>query len=223
LVSARPEFGPLEKELKTASKKIYAGEPATKVLLEMPKKIKSDLFEKTMVLLVEGIKAGGQMSELLIQLAEDIREENAVRSEIKANISVYVMMILLTSMIGAPFLLGISSFIIGQIQTEMQKSIFPTELIEQGKQTGFTKGLSFLLVKKQTNVSPITEETTIIFALGVLLITSIFASLTIGVIQTGKEKNGIKFIPFILAVSIALFYVVRFLLNNLISGSLRLM
>lgn len=220
--SARTEFGPLEKELRMASRRIYAGESTIKVLLDIPKKIKSELFEKTMSLLVEGIKAGGQMSELLILLSDDIREENAARAEIKANVTIYVFMIFLTAAIGAPLLFGISSFIVGELQTQIGKLTFPTELIEKAHTTATIKGISFLLTPKEKVGTIISEEFVLLFAVLALIVTSIFASLTIGVIQTGKEKHGIKYIPFLMVISIALFYVTRYLLQGIISSSLQI-
>ena len=95
--SARKEFGPLEKELRNASRKIYSGQPTIKVLEELPKKINSKMFTTTIELLVEGIRAGGQMSDLLVQLAEDLREEMSLNREIRSNVVIYVIMIFLTA------------------------------------------------------------------------------------------------------------------------------
>ena len=51
-----------------------------------------------------------------------------------------------------------------------------------------------------------------------MIATSIMGSLIIGLISRGKEKEGFKYIPILIVVTISLFFIVRFLIRNLLAG-----
>ena len=58
------------------------------------------------------------------------------------------------------------------------------------------------------------QKISMYFAVTLLSITSIFASLIIGIIRGGKEKVGYKYIPILLVCSLAIFFLVRYVLTN---------
>ena len=212
-VSARPEFGPLTVELKTASKNIIAGERIERALLEIPKKIKSKVLERTLWLLAEGIKNGGQIADLLLELGNDLREENIVKAEIKSNISMYIILIFIAAAFGAPLLFGVSSFIVGILEEQMGSVSIDTEALERmqrGSPMGNMMGMP---------TASVGEEFVVGFVGVCIMITAVFAGLTIGVITSGKEKEGIKYIPMVLLISFVLFYLVRAILE-VVFGSL---
>ncbi len=202
-VSARPEFGALSLALKKASKKIMVGERLERALLEISLNIKSKILERTMWLISEGIKNGGQISQLLVQLSSDLREENALKSEVNSNTAMYVMLIFFSAACGAPALFGISSFIVG-VMTEQTANIGLDPEVMQGYST---KNPALGLIGIPT--SNITESFIVLFSMVDLLVTSLFASLVLGVINSGTEKAGMKYFPPILIISLVLFFVTR--------------
>ncbi|MFH1239807.1 MAG: type II secretion system F family protein [Candidatus Diapherotrites archaeon] len=206
-VSARPEFGPLTVELKTASKNIIAGERIERALLGIPKKIKSKVLERTLWLLSEGIKNGGQIADLLLELGNDLREENTVKAEIKSNISMYIILIFIAAAFGAPMLFGVSSFIVGILEEQMGTVDLDAESLksmQRGSPLGNMMGVP---------TASVGEDFVVGFVGVCIVITAIFAGLTIGVINSGKEKDGIKYIPLVLLISFVLFYLVRAVLE----------
>ena len=60
----------------------------------------------------------------------------------------------------------------------------------------------------------------VLFSELALLSTLFFAALTIGIINTGYEKNGIKFFPMLLVVGFGLFFAIRFGLASVFSALL---
>ncbi|MEK6972985.1 MAG: type II secretion system F family protein [archaeon] len=207
LISAREEFGPLAVELKNASKRIMTGEKTTDVLVDIPKTIKSKSLERNLGLLIQGISSGAQMSELLLKLGDELREQNTLEREAQANVSIYVMMIFITAAIGAPVLLGISSTIVGIFSSQtanIDMSNFAQQAAGSAIQiTGLLGGTRTIIPTDFINL----------FSLVTLIVTGIFASLTLGVIQFGKEKAGIKYIPVIVVISVFLFFFVKELLD----------
>ena len=59
LFSARPEFGILCEEITSVGKKLVLGEDIAKALNEMTNKIKSNQLNKTISLIVSGLRSGG--------------------------------------------------------------------------------------------------------------------------------------------------------------------
>jgi flagellar protein FlaJ len=215
VVSARPEFGSLSVELKFASKRILSGEPISTALLFISKKIKSNVLDRTMWLIAEGIKNGGQIATLLIQLSGDLREENALRAEVNANISMYVLLIFFSATCGAPMLFGISSFIVGILAEQKDNSsISDTFASDYGnKNPAFS-----LLSGSKTSIS---ESFIVTFVQITLFISCIFSSLVLGIITTGNERGGVKFIPIVMVISFVLFYATRLFVSGMFGGMVR--
>jgi len=206
--SARPEFGPLSQELQNASKKILSGERMEEALMEISRKIKSKMLGRTVWLLSEGIKRGGQISNLLIALSNDLREENMMREEIRANISMYVMLIFFSAAFGAPMLMGISSYIVGVMSEQIAGiNVTPEQMAEY---TSKSPALSMMGIPEAN----ITEEFIVFFAQIALIVTSVFASMTLGIISGGTEKNGVRYFPVILGVSLVLFTITRIIMGE---------
>jgi len=206
LVSARPEFGPLEFELREASKKMMAGERTETALKEMTLRIRSKSFEKTVWLITEGINSGGEMANLLIRLSEDLREQNALQEEVKGNVSMYIILIFFASVIGAPLMFGISSFIV-KVMAKQTTAIgtIPEEslaLVSSGSAFGVGGGMQ------------IQPEFIFVFSLITLAVISLFGSLTIGIINTRSEKGGIKYLPAMLIASYIIYLATLFVLEN---------
>ncbi len=211
-VSARPEFGALSEELKETSKRIVVGDRLEKALLRIPLRIKSKVLERTIWLITEGIKSGGQIANLLVQLSVDLREENALKAEVSSNTSMYVMLIFMSAAFGAPMLFGISSYIVGVLTDQTSNINIDQEMID----TYSTKNPALGLIGIPS--STISEDFIVLFSMIVLFITSIFASMILGVINTGSEKAGTKFVLPLLVISFIMFFAIRFFVKTFFGG-----
>ncbi|MBI2076071.1 MAG: type II secretion system F family protein [Candidatus Aenigmarchaeota archaeon] len=121
LMAARPEFGPLEKELSKAGKQVLSGKEIKYALLEIPRRIKSEVLDRTVRLIVEGIESGGELSDLLEQTAEDIQNTKLVKGEVQANVLMYGIFIFFAAGFGAPLLFGISTFLVEVLTRQMSQ------------------------------------------------------------------------------------------------------
>lgn len=216
-VSALPEFGPLEKELKFASKEILAGESLERALLKMAARVKSITFERTLWLISKGIQSGGQIADLLIQLADDLREQKAVEDESKAETSMYILLILVSAAFGAPVLFGVSSFIV-QILTKQLTSLPTIDPAAISQAPGQVQQVVGTISGERK--STITPDFVVQFSIFAMFFTAAFASAMMGVIVSGKEKNGIRFFPIIIIISLALFFLVRLALTGVFGNLL---
>ena len=204
LLSARPEFGPLKEEINLVGKEIAMGKDVDKALLIMSSHIKSEKLEKTIFLINSGIRSGGQLAALLEQTARNLRQQRLVDDKIRANVMMYVIFVFAAVGFGSPLLFGLSTFLV----EVLTKNIGMVE-IPQGAAASMPISLSTISV----SISFIIK-----FAITSLITTSIMGSLVIGLISKGKEKQGIKFIPMLIALTLFIFFAVRFMIKNLLSG-----
>lgn len=205
LMSARPEFGPLETELRRVSAKIYSGTPVEHAILEIPKHLKSTLVERTTWLLARGISSGGEIADLLMQLSHNLRKQLALQSEASASISIYVILIFFSAAFGGPALYAVSSFIVEVMtaQTGATPAVDPGAIASAGSRFA---GLSGFVGGKASIISP---DFIVFFSQVMLFVGGVFASLILGAIATGKEKDGMKYLPVMLLVSFGLFFLIR--------------
>lgn len=204
LLAARPEFGPFQEEINQVGKEITLGKNIDEALLAMGKKTRSERLSKTVALITSGLKSGGELAPLLEQTAKNLRQERLVDSRIRANVMMYVIFIFIAVCFGAPLLFGLSSFLV-EVLTENLGTI------ELPETTTTTLPISFTEVN-------ITTDFVIIFAVIFLVTSCVLGSLILGLISKGRERDGIKFMPVLIALSLAMFFLVRFGIKNILGG-----
>ncbi|MCX6816023.1 MAG: type II secretion system F family protein [Candidatus Aenigmarchaeota archaeon] len=191
IMTARPEFGLLEKELNRAGKQVLAGKEIKYALLEMTQHIRSKTLESTVRMIIEGIESGGELSSLLQQTADEIQNSKIIQGEVRANVLMYAIFIFFAAGIGAPLLFGISTYIVSNISQQFA-TFHVSGMGQQATRAAF--------------VSPGFLTT---FAMAALAVTSLFGGLIVGIVKNGEEKSGVKFIPILLIISFAVFFAVK--------------
>ncbi len=208
LESARAEFGPLGAEIRKAGKQIIAGKDIKYALLDMPKKIKSQMFERTVRLIVEGIESGGELADLLQQTADNIQTTRLTQNEVKANVMMYAIFIFFAAGIGAPMLFGISTYLVQVLSTQYAHFNVPEQVV-----TGGFQGLKIMQARISVGGSFL-----LLFSVAALTITSFFGGLIIGLVKDGEEKQGVKYVPILIAVSLSVFFLVRLMIAGMLGG-----
>ncbi|MCX8178820.1 MAG: type II secretion system F family protein [Candidatus Aenigmarchaeota archaeon] len=202
MLTARPEFGPLEEEIKRAAKKTLSGESIEEAIKIIPERINSRNLERTVMLLSEGMSKGGSLQGLLDSLANDIRETRLIKKEIAAQVMVYAIFIFFAVAIGAPILMATSNHLI-----ETMSSISANLKLEN---VAMPSQIPIKIQKISVN-----KNFMLSYSITSLTITSIFGGILIGLIREGNEKAGIKYIPVLLAISIGLFFLSKAILAKL--------
>lgn len=197
ITAARPEFGPLERELGKAGKDIFTGSTTKVALLGMTERINSPLFDRTIRLIIEGIETGGELSTLLQQTAQDIQNTKLVNNEVRSSVLMYIIFIFFATGFGAPLLFGISTYLVGTISAQF--ALFQANGLSQDVAISLHVGPNFLVE----------------FAVISLAITSFFGGLIMGVVKSGDEKAGLKYIPMLLVSSFVIFFAVRALVATI--------
>lgn len=209
-LAARPEFGVLEEEIKMVGARTMGGKTLKVALTEMTKTVKSSILDRTIKLLLEGIASGGELAHLLEEVASNVRTTQTLKKEIKSSVMTYSIFILFAAVIAAPFLFSISIFFVDTMSTLWGTANLGTAM------TGSTMGMGSLFSKAKG--PQISVDELFWFAVVTLSVSSFFGSLIIGLIQTGKEKNGLKLIPAMLIASIAILIIALTVVKTLFKG-----
>ncbi|MBS3099532.1 type II secretion system F family protein [Candidatus Pacearchaeota archaeon] len=197
LMSSRKEFAPLDKEISSLGKEIITGKEISRALedMAMARRIESDEIKKTVLLIISGIRSGGNLSVLLEQVSSNMRERVFVKKRAASNVLMYVIFIFFAVSLGAPILFGLSSVLV-EVLTNIVSGL-PSD-------QSLSVNLPFSLT--EINVSP---EFILYFALFFMVSTAFFAALVLGLVSKGKEREGLKFIVPMIVLSIAIFFMAR--------------
>jgi hypothetical protein len=210
LASAKPEFGPLEVEIKRVSTKTFAGTPLNDALTEMSDRIRSSSLKRGIKLLVEGNSLGGQMASLLYEIAQDLRNQQALAREINNATMMYTIFIVFSALIAAPVLFATSVYY-NVISAGISQNIGSLEsLPPQAMQFGSVGGVA--------SGSSITPDELRLFAIACILVTSFFASFTLAQIRSGKLISGIKTMPIFVALALGIFFGTFYALETMFSS-----
>lgn len=200
LLSARKEFGPLSDAIKQAGKEMMTGKSLQVALSTIPKTIKSDVLDNTISLIIRGVRSGGQLVSLFEETAIDIRRKESIKKEVKANILMYGIFIGFAGCVGAPALYALSSYLVTTISRLGAVAQVPAEF------------QSRLPIMKFGQID-ISGDFLFWFSIAAIVITTVFGGLIIGIIDSGKEKTGIKYMPIMMLVGLAIFFVGRIVIT----------
>lgn len=204
--AVRPRFGVLAKEIEEVAKSTIAGEDLESALKGFARKYNSTILTRTVNLIIEGMTAGGELAGLLGKVVLDIQELKLMKREISASITTYVIFITFATIVAAPFLYALST----QLLIIIQKIMGSIDLSEMPSGS-FSIGLSG---------ASIAIGDFKIFAVLAILVSSFFSAAIVSVIKNGNVKQGLKYIPIFMAVSLIVYFMANFLVGGLMSSFL---
>jgi len=210
LLAARPEFGPLKDEISRVGRETMAGRNFTDALNKSTARIRSKDMERTVALIVQSLKSGGQLADLLDQTADDMRDQQIIQKEISASVLMYAVFIAIAIAIGAPTLFALSSFL-------LELLVKNVELISSQMPTSFRSMASSAMPISIATIS-IKPDFVMTYSMISIAISTLFGSLVMGLILKGEETAGFKYIPVILIIALSLFYLAHYILQTLLGG-----
>jgi len=208
VLSARPEFNPLDEEIRKTGKEIVTGRDIGSALTRMANRIGSDKIRKTIYLIISGLKSGGNLADLIEQTGRNMRIQEFGERKVSSGVLMYVIFIFFTVAAASPILFSLSTVLV-QILITMLGGIQPTAAGGTAQTT-----LPFMLSTISISVDFIKY-----FSLVFMFSTGILASLVIGLVQDGRERAGLKYLIPIITISVILYFVVRSILAGFLAGS----
>lgn len=204
----RPQYGVLSDEIGLVAKRVMTGTDIKDALIEFTDKYDSPMIKRSFQLIVEGMKGGGNIAYIIDRVEKDIRESKELKKEMSAANTTYVIFMVFIVLIIAPGLFGLSYNLLMVL-----KNIAGT--ISQA--TGGGSGGSMDLLNQLSDVS-INPQSFKTFSFGALSIISLFASMIISIIQNGNIKEGLKYMPVFIMISLVMYIFFRSVLSVLFAG-----
>ncbi len=199
--AAKPEFGIFSKEVELVAKRAFGGEPFNHALDRLAVRFNSRSVRRAVALIKQGLASGGEMAEILERTAEDSREMQLINKEISASLLMYVMFIFIAAGAGTPFMFSVANRLLYKLEDVFSR-LPSAESLPSG-------GFNFVL----PSPPGITSGDFFIFSLFTMCLTGIFAALIVGVIQAGSKKEGIKYMPIMLAITLVIFFIIGWFLE----------
>ncbi len=203
LISARKEFYPLDEEIIKTGNEISTGKDVAQAFLSMSRRINSEKITKTIILIISGLRAGGNISALLEQTSSNMREKEFIEKKASSSILMYVIFIMFAVGAGAPVLFGLSSVLV-EIIIKIVGSL-PTV-----QNTSMATPFTFKAIGVSTSFI-------FYFALTFILCTDLLACLLVGLVNKGEEKAGLRFLLPLVAFSLAAFFGVRYIMGTFLA------
>ncbi len=192
--AVRPRFGVLAKEIEDVAKRVLTGEELSTALRDFSNRYDSPVLQRSISLLLEGVAAGGEIADLLHKISTDITEQRILQQELSANVMTYSIFITFASIVAAPVLFGLSRQLLVVIQTIITDVDVPDD-------AGF--------FQVSGDVVALSDFT--IFAVVLLIGTSIISAMIVSTIRKGSVTDGLRLLPTFMFVSLILFALSSFL------------
>ena len=155
------------------------------------------MVERTIALFTTALQSGASLAQVLDEIAFDLSENKSLKKELVNSTKTYTAFILFTIIFGSPLLFAISMHfitVVGDLQVGSSLSgstaagvgLFAGDIVIT---TEFLRGVSIAM----------------------LILTSLLASVLMGVVSEGREKYGLRYAPGLIAASLIVFFLFRLL------------
>lgn len=215
--AVRPRFGVLAKEIEEVAKKVLAGGDLENALTEFAKKYDSDIVLRSVNLLNEGVKAGGNVGELLEKISTNLQEMKTLKKEMAANVTTYVIFITFAAIVAAPLLFGLSGQMLNVVQG-ISSTVDTSSTDISEPQDSEMAGVSSVGMSMSISSQSIEQGDYKLFVFTCLVLSSIFSSMIVSTIKHGNVKQGAHYIPIFMVVSIVLFFASSAFMRAVLSG-----
>ncbi len=202
----KPRFGILSSEIAIVAKKVMTGHDVEAALVEFSQKYGSPMLRRSIDLIVDELKGGGRIADIIDDVVEDLKKQKQLKEEISTSVLSYIIFITAVVIFISPLLFALAHNLLIVLRNVMD--ILSTGLSSANDQIPFQfQRMSF------------NPEVFIVFSHIAIAIISIFASMIVSIVEKGSIKGGIKYIPLFLIGS-QLFYLVALKIISSVFGQL---
>ncbi|MFH1447986.1 MAG: type II secretion system F family protein [Candidatus Micrarchaeota archaeon] len=209
MASAKPEFGPLEEEIRRMSAKTFGGLSLNQALTEMSMRIRSTSLRRAVRLLVEGNSLGGQMASLLYEVGQDLRNTSSLKRELMNITLMYTIFIIFSCVIASPLLFATSVY-----YTQLSDTISSRVSIDEADLPAGAMSMGNVGGTKDEE-NQITGEDMQNFAVACIVTTTFFSSLVLSEIRHGRINAALKYAPVFVTTALVIFFLSQWMLKTM--------
>jgi flagellar protein FlaJ len=195
LLAAKPEFGYLSDDVKEMNRRVFGGESFETAIKTLASRYRSYQLSHAVKMVLEGLRYGGAVADLLLQISKDMRSQQLMQKEISGQMFMYSIFIVFAGLIAAPVLYGLTSQMIVTTDTVWKG------ILAQNPGGLPTEGISFL----KPSPPQITPSEYHEFSIAAIVIITAFASLIVSAISSGSAMKGIRYLPVFVILGVLIF------------------
>ena len=195
---ANSDYGRLSEEIDLALRRLEEGENLETALGVFANRIDSRLIKRTIVILLDSIKSGASLSDILEEIAEDVRDLYRIKEERKSNTTMQFMFMVASGGIIAPLIFGEVNSVMSVFSTITTQALSEAQMLAAAQTSNFM----FMLVEAY------------------LIIEVIGSGLMMSIIREGKINKSIIYIPVLLLLAFVVYYLSKFIIGGALLGSL---
>jgi len=197
LMAAKPEFGYLSEDVKEMNRRVFGGESFETAIKSFASRYRSYQLNHAVKMILEALRYGGAVADLLMQISKDMRQQQLMQKEIAGQMLMYSIFIIFAALIAAPVLYGLTSQMIVVTDTVWKG------ILAQNPGGLPTAGISFLKPSPPT----ISVQAYHYFSLAAIIIIAAFSSLIVSAIDSGSVMKGLRLVPVFIIIGISIFLV----------------
>ncbi len=195
---AASQYGPLTDEIKKVLRKLEEGENFENALQSFSIGIESRLVKRVITIILDAIRAGAALADILDEIALDVRELNRISMERKTKTILQAIFMVAAGVVVAPFIFGLVSTVVDL-------------LINTSAKTGSLSGAELQNVLNAKELILFSVKT-------YLLVLAVATAVMMGVMREGKPSKSLLYMPFLVLLAYIVFYLSRFV-TGLLVGS----
>jgi pilus assembly protein TadC len=192
------DFGPLTVELENVLRKLEEGENFEDSLSSLAYNVDSRLVKRSVTIIIDSVKAGAGLADVLEEIAEDIRDTNRIHHERRSQTLMQVLFMVTAGAIVTPFIFGLISTIIGFLISSSAN----------------LSGLS-----DEIRISATSSKQLLLYLLQIYVFVEVTASsVMISLMREGKKNKSIIYLPVLLFIGYTIFFISQIVSKSIISG-----
>jgi len=192
------DFGPLTTELENVLRKLEEGENFEDSLSTLSYNIDSRLVKRSVTIIIDSVKAGAGLADILDEIAEDIRDTNRLNHERRSQTLMQVLFMVTAGALVTPFIFGLISTIVDfLIGSSSKLASLPTEIRLEATQSKYI----------------------LLYLLQIYVFIEITASsVMISLMREGKKNKSIIYLPILLFIGYVVYFLSGIISRSLIAG-----
>ncbi|MFA5357383.1 MAG: type II secretion system F family protein [Candidatus Izemoplasmatales bacterium] len=184
---ANAEYGRLSEEMDSALRRLEEGENLETSLTGFAEKVNSKLVRRTMTIILDSIRTGASLADILDEISDDVRAIERIKEERKSNTTMQFMFMALAGGLIAPA-------IFGEVNSVM---------------TIFSKVSLKMLATSQLEASQQVTNLILLLIQSYLIIEVVASGAMMSIIREGKLNKSVIYIPLLLLLAFIAYYATR--------------
>ncbi|MFH1107366.1 MAG: type II secretion system F family protein [Candidatus Micrarchaeota archaeon] len=188
---ANSDYGPLSTDLKVSLIQLKEGKPFDDVLYDAAMDSGSELFKRTVTIIIDAKRAGAGLANVMEAIADDTRDLIRIKRERVSRTMMPVLFLYISSLALAPFIFGFTLTIVSFIGEGLSQALSGTAI-----NISALKSLIVVFIAIQTTV----------------------AALAIGIIREGRMIKYVLRAPFMILIAL-IAYNAGFIIGRMLIGT----